>query len=241
MFQASEAITSASRSAMEPCSITNVPFIYASPSRSSGSSSTAHCAPFEVKRTAMGGPVPPPRVHVLPLAAVSRSVPLSTNLSKMNGSKRSIRRLHCRFITRAREPSKRRRFHPDQLACASEVARTGCSERRSITTKFSPPGNPIPPARSGNRLTFAPLCAKGRNPPGARPPNCGACPAMRRDPRGGMPCQQLAAVCWLFSDFWPGGPARREPRIWSEANPVRRSLRPIVRPATAAPRALPTG
>src|SRR5713101_785526 len=118
----------------------------------------------------MGVPVPPPRVNVLPLAAVTRSVPLSTNLSKMNGSKRSIRRLHCRFITRAREPSKRRSSavvstRTNSLAQAKLRARVARSADRLQQS------SPRPAIRyrlqgAENRLTFAPLCAKGRNPPG---------------------------------------------------------------------------
>src|SRR6202521_5108313 len=91
----------------------------------------------------------------------------------MNGSKRSIRRLQGRFIALAREPSTRRRFPPGPTC----VGKPGCG--RGLPLQQSCSGRAIrgvSPASGGNRLTFAPLCAKGRNPRGAPPPQCGAYP-----------------------------------------------------------------
>src|ERR1700737_666103 len=85
----------------------------------------------------------------------------------MNGNKRSIRRLH-RLPTLARA-ARLRRFPSSKRACGGRVAGGGSSERRGITTKFSSAGNRLPAERNGNRLTFAPLCAKGRNLRGEGP------------------------------------------------------------------------
>src|SRR5262249_37601600 len=116
-----------------------------------------------MKRTATGGPVRSPSVNVLPPAAVTRSVPRWTNLLKKNGSKRSIRRLHRRSsscLREARAPA----VPQAQAGGKSAVSGGGCSERGDYNkVPPAPQSGHAPPSR-GNRLTFAPLWAKGRNP-----------------------------------------------------------------------------
>ena len=68
-------MASSSRSAIEPCSITNVPFMKASPSLSSGSSSTPSSARQLMKRAATGGPVPSPNLRTVPRALVRHRFP----------------------------------------------------------------------------------------------------------------------------------------------------------------------
>src|ERR1700730_8631045 len=156
----------------------------------------------------------------------------------MNGNKRSIRRLH-RLPTLARA-ARLRRFPSSKRACEGRVAGGGSSERRGITTKFSSAGNRVPAERNGNRLTFAPLCAKGRN---LRGEGLAAAPfsEIRSDPPGGLPCPQLPVICCLLSGYTRGALRPRAPRTWSGASPVPPFSPLIVRPATAAPRALPMG
>src|SRR6266700_3010855 len=67
--------------------------------------------------------------------------------------------LHRLFITGAGAcPTPRFSY---QLACEREVAGADCAERARITTKLPALRNPGR-RQGGNRLTFAPLCAKGR-------------------------------------------------------------------------------
>src|SRR6266536_1690815 len=67
--------------------------------------------------------------------------------------------LHRLYITEPGErPAPRFSY---QLACEREVAGADCAERARITTKLPALRNPGR-RQGGNRLTFAPLCAKGR-------------------------------------------------------------------------------
>src|SRR6266536_6180368 len=73
--------------------------------------------------------------------------------------------LHRLYITEPGErPAPRFSY---QLACEREVAGADCAERARITTKLPALRNPGR-RQGGNRLTFAPLCAKGRGARGGR-------------------------------------------------------------------------